>query len=109
MVQSSEVKQRQHGAVVMVSINLLVIVNATVEVSRLEASGVFLPVVLGVPLVPVAQSCVDHDDDPGTFLLLVCVLVSDVSCENADKILLPPEINKTRMLIAGFFFSCYLE
>jgi len=84
MVQRAEIKKRQHRAVVMISVDLLVIVNATVEVSGLEAPSILFPVILGVPLVPVAQSGVKHDYHPRLLFLLVSILISNVCCQDSD-------------------------
>ena len=63
MVQGSQVEQRQNGAVVIVSLYLLILVDVTVEIPGLEALGVLLPLALRVHLISVAQPGVQHQVD----------------------------------------------
>ena len=60
MVQRAQVEEGKDGAVVVVALDLLVLVNVTVEVPGLEAFGVLFPLRLLVLLVPVAQPRVQH-------------------------------------------------
>ena len=61
VVESSQVKQGQHGAVVVITVNLLVLVYRAVKITSLETLGVERPLVLRVSLVPVAQPGVYPD------------------------------------------------
>ena len=61
MVQRTEVKQRQHGTVMIKPISVLVIVNAALKVSSIEASCQLFPVTFRVSLVPVTKPGVNLD------------------------------------------------
>merc|ERR1719187_107558 len=85
MVKGPKVKKWEHRAIVVISFQLLVLVNGAVKIPCLVAPGVLLPLSFLVSFVPVAKLGVQHHNH--TLFHFPFFLILNVHGEDSNEVL----------------------